>query len=492
MTAVRHHRFLWLMILCFPWFATSAAFAQEGASVFERGITRLAKERGLFFAVEGSPLQANRHEAEVTAVLESDTSTQTKVQRIAAFFDYRVKPSDNIYLLNKKYTQIEDLPCVTQEEIEAFVRNLGEMGVAYAPLYRDFEGRNKARSEIMLGILDSFDENQRETAFTKGVVVSEMGDAQKARFQSWVHSDVAGDLPDAAERFQSLFGNPVTARLTIQAGFDGREGIVFLNGMRQERTTALWDDRGRRSPAGSPAPSGSLPTVPRSLLTPPSERLAEVVGRISKGAKFRASAEIADKPVTIAGVGNTTPQQALNALARLYDLRVVSREGESVIERRTIRPSGFNRLALDIQAAVPLPLRNLLFRPLRNNAKTPPHAPSDCGVRAALYTQAVRSDISQSKNRHVSFATLPSRARAAVALFLLTVGNGTDVLDRLVMTARRASLFESEASRLMLRYVQPNGQTLDFEVGYNFSGVGGSYGYHGIGGGGPLIRKRSD
>jgi hypothetical protein len=108
------------------WFSTSDAPAQPPQQShppvvvhkhFQSAIDALAAKWHIAIVAESAPI-SEKLGSNVSSSLPNETPEQA-VLRVAAAFDYTSKRRGNVYILNKLFTDPEDLPDLTLEEAKA-------------------------------------------------------------------------------------------------------------------------------------------------------------------------------------------------------------------------------------------------------------------------------------------------------------------------------------------------------------------------------------
>lgn len=142
---------------------------------FDDAFAFLSKQTRTMIVCEGQPLRAELSEAQVRKTMEELGAsglplTQT-MERLAAAFDYdAVRTGPNVFLLTKLYSDPEDLPDLTLDEVATSLRNILQSARNFYP---------EVENEVLIGqILQSASASQKEQ-LVKGVPVSQLSPGQR-------------------------------------------------------------------------------------------------------------------------------------------------------------------------------------------------------------------------------------------------------------------------------------------------------------------------
>ena len=358
------------------------------AGVFRDALAALAQQGHVTILAEGAPLHPKLVPKDAPA-LPQNTPLEDAVQQVAAAYDYdaerNMERKGKIFLLRKRYTDPNDLPCVTLEECARTMQDVVRVMSPFAPDTR-FPPQGDVYHDSTRVLIQSLTPEQK-LAVPKGLPISSLTPEQQTKI--W--------------NFALYF--PVTRpfQAAQNADFFLRQAPQAFVGL----DTMQWLDRGGASHPiaffgwgwAKPDASGHIPLLPFGVAvatmldgradprtSPPAPTpeqkaafkagveeakqdghatLKEEVAVLSERAahdthvpRLKVDAMLAAKPVTVAGGEGAAPKDVFYALAALYGLHVVTDDdGALLLTRRpVVTPFDFAALWPDVLGALPDPL----------------------------------------------------------------------------------------------------------------------------------------
>jgi hypothetical protein len=349
---------------------------------FDTIFQRISSDYKVTIITEGVPLHpilvATQKES-LLQLVSTPTRLGTVIERIAAAFDYNVEhPYNRVFLLKKRYTDIEDLPCVTYSEV---VHSLQAIDKIMSP-YDEAEHKSSISSqeqffnslspeqqqEVSMGIsLRDVNEDQRKLAVDAFYHV--LLD-NKIR---WYHQLLSQLLllTDHRTQFTWMKMDGVTAFGLV--GPFGPNGYMWRFPLNNGFTSQI--GRGsvlQKSPSSFTLTTQdqTIPTTIDRSLAPgmlanrlPSTRtiVEEVNGQsVVSGTDFHVMVDsaIADKPVCVFGSDKCTADVIIRSLATLYGLQLlVPKPNDYTLTLPSPRPTqSIDDISGEIRRVWPLPL----------------------------------------------------------------------------------------------------------------------------------------
>jgi len=402
---------------------------------FYLALEGLSKKYGVAFVAEGRPLLSSKtgplllqngdaapEEAatDPDPTAQQDLSQEEAVQKVAARFDYDAVRHGSVYLLQKLYTNPDDLPEVTPEELRGGLKSLG------APIRFDRTFAKAFASSVNANLLDITKSRHPVTqaefvyrVLHNGKILHALVDSPASMpdmFMYWLardffflsHDDraratrdlLANSLPrDPVFHWQPfgqtpVFGydtqfNPQANRLFIPAG-DCDRIVVTPYGTPLPRAD-YWMRTGTRLPDPDPTDPKTLSAEMKRFLDDNGKSsravtIAEALSALNKrvpkgiGSKiYQPDPIYASKRVTMVGTEKLSPETLIQCLAAVYGLGVEHRRDDHVVLTGLPGPTledeaaktyfrGYDKYA---QKALPPPLYRVLHaRFLAGRTKT--------------------------------------------------------------------------------------------------------------------------
>ncbi len=361
---IKRHALCLLLLLCL--LSSPGARAEDNppppdsaAAHFQAVIKSLSADSGIAIVAEGAPLAFDA--AITTGTAYAATPTETKVALLADAANYDARKARGVFLLQKRYSNPRDIPCVTISECRASLREVASL---LSGLMRPVEpgDTTDSREPYVQSFFRSLSPEQVAAMENTPLPLARLTPAQKDKASDMLVSTYLFDLSDTAR----------------YAAYDLSE---LPNGALHKATwndaVISWNEKSRpdveRSLSDQPlnyGNSSAKSTAPTSGYVMPAEApstLGEEFARLNRLAKlgtgvtFELGDGFADKPVTVVGLDRLTPEQAAFALASVYDLRVRhARSGEQIIARPCLSPVNIGNVKEAILGALPSPLARIL------------------------------------------------------------------------------------------------------------------------------------
>jgi len=316
---------------------------------FFAALEGLSTRFNIAFIAEGSPFPSAKNglltAADADSTLEEKTpkpprkerSLEEEVQKLAERFDYTAVRQGSLYLLTKRYTNLDDLPEVTAEECWLGLKKRG-FG------YRSDLVKNSAQEVLKSSGKRTFPLEPALQELASDFCVRSYGERIAAT--SILHEN--SHPTDPVLHWKTIGKSPVFG---YDTQFLAREKLLFLPVSDLDRVLV--------TPAGTPAPRPDYTlrtefTVPSPDPTDPAtlsdqtkrflddngkssraitltEAIAALNARAVKKGMYRVDTPYAGKHVTLVGVDKLPPETVMQTLAALYNLRIVQKDGISLL-----------------------------------------------------------------------------------------------------------------------------------------------------------------
>lgn len=407
-----------LIALCVCFLLSSISYAQNGkADDFGSILSQCSQDLRRLVLAEGEPVEFEKVKAQCKDVLIAQVPASVKLTRIAKLCDYSVHRSGEVYLLTKRYSNDSDLPCVTIEEVTAFVRDANALVTSCLP-----QGTGKQPTNVALSnLLQSLPDRHQQVAETSGLPIASLGATEQVRLQQIVAESFFSTMTNAARSSLLYLEQWEKSRLHERGVPSGVLHVRVMKGSRIVCDVPLLQQS-----LAQLQPSSALP-IDKGLLVNKVATTIEALAAILKqrDASFlcRVSPVIADKPITAGGLPFADSGLVLRSAARLYDLRCERSRGGVWNIGRTPQPQVTTTQSLRnaIWNALPAPFRVVLRLETKDwsderTRDQPNPKPFLLLMAAHRHLRALLPVVERSGVKGVSLGELSAKARTAYAL----------------------------------------------------------------------------
>ncbi|GAB4451607.1 MAG: hypothetical protein OHK0029_01090 [Armatimonadaceae bacterium] len=339
------------------------ANADLSETIFYRALQEISTASRVFVVTEGTPLEPNAKKEAVERIL-SDTraTTREKLQRLANLFDYDLLTVNGCYAMSKRYTELNDIPCITLEELEEGLANASRIANSLCPpsmppltnqekeAERRLKQNAKNNSRWGMGghylysyrLVQALTPQQKKVLVSQGVPVGALNSTQKKHLEnllvyaqlSSISSLIGNDLPD----LKMLPESKIISRSTKDGS---KTGILYPYPLKKSqmlfRAFSFPREEMVQASLAEPLSQQQIQrkTFPLSFLI---QRLNEKAKSSSaSGQAFRVAPALANKPILFVGESHASEIRILRAVALLFGLKRASLRSEG----RTSRGRGF-------------------------------------------------------------------------------------------------------------------------------------------------------
>jgi|GEM_PF-3836526 hypothetical protein len=375
--AGRSFAFLSLFLL-FCLLSTVVVFSQPPnnnyLSQFDTAFTTLAQQQRVTIVCEDSPQHLTLTPQQFQNLQKELQSAEPEkhLSLIAIAYDYEAKKRGNVVTLQKRFSDINDLPFVTFEETLTACKNIEHRLKRFDPPGRSLMYSDSVLMQFTKSLTDQqvnrvqqqtpvsslLSPEQRQLLRQVCAKVLMIPYTQLERTYTWYFKR----LSDPATQFQWIYVVPKTPQILILDGPLGSNGLrvqkalshgfVFTSGgassLRNpaakvgigsslfiydwtEQDVKDWQDCLTDLPdITAPKPGSTLP--PRSSQSQTLSQIADRLNQRASGQRvYAVDSELASKPVCLFGEENTMPEQIAEAVAHVYSLAVARTETETKI-----------------------------------------------------------------------------------------------------------------------------------------------------------------
>ncbi len=326
---------------------------------FGKAITALADSAKTTIIAEGAPIAFD--ETKLQSAAYTAAAPAAKVTLLAYAADYDVKNSGNVFLLTKRYSNPEDLPCVTLGECRASMKDISAMLNRLMPPPQPGVGDPIGLS--VKSFFRSLSPEQVEAMKQTPLPSSQFTGEQRNKAAAMLATTYLFSVVSSTERtFAALKALPDVS-LRKENGTPSAS-FVFDDRNRPGVTYTLQSGYAARGERTLPVPGKILFDIAPTTLGKEFAKLNERKKEDTAGtpsAVYAAGIDYEEKPLTVAGLERLDPERAASALAGVYDLRLRSLGGTRTLARRPLLANVtiFN-VGDAIAAALPAPLAQLL------------------------------------------------------------------------------------------------------------------------------------
>lgn len=338
---------------------------------FDEALKALAKQANVAFVVEGEPLKSSLSKHEAENMMLDNVRLSEAVRTIAMAYDYDAKRTDKTYVLEKRYTDVNDLPSVTLEECKDSVQDM----VRILSVWNPGLAKTCWFDPDVKTFIASLTQEQLQAMSQKrvGLPVSTMSsDQQKQVWRLALHfyvqrpqekdiSPVLAQIKCAMDehtmfvkrqlRGLNLFGyegtlitagkpyhyfRPLSHPSTVISRADGTVGFITYRGSKEPLTDPT-------DPVGAVPEPGKVATQTKYEPSIESTSLGVVVASLSTRQEstvhLAVDETLAAKRVVVIGAETVSPVSVFRALADVYGLRIYKEiDGTLRLTRHQTRP----------------------------------------------------------------------------------------------------------------------------------------------------------
>ncbi len=497
------------------------------AEFFPEALKSLAAQGHVVFVAEDTPLHPVLADAAAPDV-KHDMSLSATVDKIAAAYDYTASRQGNVFVLEKNYTSPDDLPSVSPAECALALKDVALVMAGFdSHTPRHFAGQD---DPLVADLIHSLTAEQAQAMQTSALSVAALAPAQQAFVHRIaLHFYIEDPLKDNIKpSIISLEKMPTYAFGVADWHFSKERVFPHLFGYRTSdvsdpRAFSPFDDVAVRSDGIVLNQTVDVSDPLRAVQTPAVQTPVDdghttlekaVAGLAADGKKpVLVDAALRDKPVTLVGAENASPDEVRSALTDLYGLRIRTDEkGARFLTRPAFRvPLEVEGVPLEVRRLLPPSLLRKVHDSAYQQSRTPweqlaatngadivqdeqdfkkkvKQAKEAAGISDAIKKAAIKRiyaaiapQLKAAPGQFIPFAKLPESAREAFALYQMAdmLGEVLNALtprvplyltqpDSIVLTGGPYTDPQGKAKfSLTLKYVSPGGQTLTVASVFN-------------------------
>lgn len=361
----------------------SVRLSSEQAKVFPAALETLARQGHATFVVEDQPF-APKLEDEQAVLIASAAPLGEMVERVAVAFDYEVTRRNKIFFFAKRYTDVNDLPGVTPQEMSQTLKDVSVLIKSFIP---KMSGASMTDDLAFKNFLLSLTSEQLKLMSEKRLYVRSLNlqqqeqvrrvalhfylelEAESSAYKSSWYLDGAlkegalagwrnvlgqrlfgfGDWVNAdpkKKRFYPLGSTVDVPSVGLQIGFPDPSGKPYID-------------------PTAPTSNDVVATVARSETTAArTKTLGSVVAalnaRSEASRRLKVDDMLAGRPLMLFGEQFAAPETLLHACAEVHGLHVVTEteeEGQTLrLTRPRLRtPQNIAELPAAVRRALPVP-----------------------------------------------------------------------------------------------------------------------------------------
>ncbi|GAB4458297.1 MAG: hypothetical protein OHK0029_19270 [Armatimonadaceae bacterium] len=381
-------------------------------------------------------------------ILQKSEGTISKIKRVADLFDYDAEVTRGIVLLRKRYTNPDDLPAVSFEELRDSVKESLKVIAPFCP-----QVSGAAIPFHIRQLLEQLPQSLQTTVEKEGILVRDLSAPAGRSFINVIGEAYFGGIRHPALGFEQTIFDLSSCYLTIHT--DPGPSLPAYG---------FVSTRPDKQPAYVPFSSSYLAVTakPDRLLTEDkfdwnAENLEEIVVKLNsredKEGVCRIQENIKKKPITSFGLNYGATRIIMYAMADLYGLNVTRYTDGWSLNRPVIQlPNMIHEVQSTLRLSTPLPIQ----KAMKGNYYS--------GAHRLINSYAPK--VTKRKNRRVNWQELTPKMQAAVTIFLLT-----DYLVELkdILSSRTPLLYEdTDKIRIV---AQSTKDSVEFKVMVFHNGV---------------------
>lgn len=379
----QHKRFAWWHTLVLMMFAgVTMARAQEApslvvagdptvslteaqAGVFQDALAALAAQGHVAIVAEGTPLHPRLQQRQPRPPGQAAPPAPARplavaMKDVADAFDYDAERRGNVFLLRKRYTDLQDLPGVTPEECAAAFADVERTMDAFNPHFPAWQPGTT--TPIISEFAAALGPDQLQALRQGGLTPGALNPAQQAmlrRIALYLY------VQQPAERIHVAdIGAQEAQNDVLQYGNMAGQRVFGYEQTDQEYHRRVFVPFIVASHLIPVAAVSGKPGVPGPLDKPfPLTSLADVAATVSaRGTPVAVDPALRDKPITVVGDAAAPVPKVVSAMADVYGLRLkTDKDGRLLLSsRQFIIPLEVTALPDSVRQRLPDPLLRAL------------------------------------------------------------------------------------------------------------------------------------
>ena len=368
---------------------------------FVTDLNVLAQRWKVAFVAEGQPQTV--HADAQTPVVQGNVLLEDAVKQLAYRYDYTAVRRGRVFQLTRNYTNAGDIPDVTPEECR---QSLDEV-VHQMALYNQYFAPEDRNGDPMAHISHLLSRQQLETLSGNGLSTDSLSPIQKAEvwrialyfFLQNQSKQMVGKSESLSKfssrnmnfRWQDVdgihaFGYETITEQPRQSTFIAlshlNKTLVAVNGVPVFTSTTSANGVPINEP-DSGAPDAKVSVQSTDVTVALAQVMAILNERVHSKSRFTVDSGLSAKHITLVGAEQADSSEIMNAMAAVYNLRVLHLDDGAMRITRPRNPSAqdISELGTAVRNAIPTPIwrtvkaRVQAMRPLFKTARTLPQRP---------------------------------------------------------------------------------------------------------------------
>lgn len=421
--------------------------AKQTAS-FEAALQAVTSQAHMTILAEGTPLQRQQPATKLRS-LPPHSPVSMALDALAEDYDYDVQRQGNVFVLQKRYSDPNDLPDVTPEECALALDDMAQVMSALSPgpEIREAMGPhiNSQLVRIAATLTPAQCQAMEQQTTGQGLLIGSLGDESRSLirrfvltnyvYDSW--SEVQGTLFQLRQATKATLSVKKSRQVSTRTTRFGDEPPIVQPFVQDTlfgfdirdfygRAAFIPLDEGAVYAAAisdqpPPPPPAMLPTAqaePFSSGDGYTTLGAVVKGLNARGARVATSAALQPKTLTVYGAGTAAPEQLLKAICATYGLRCVKDEdGRTRLTRPAISvPLTVDGLPSAVRRVLPAPLLRAMHDGELEKENQQERAISQEAPKTQADFQKMWAEQSQIRKKGMAMRSLPyTLHRIAVA-----------------------------------------------------------------------------
>jgi hypothetical protein len=353
-----------VLCMCNP----TTAFSQpETLSKFLRSEFKT----GVLLILEGDRY-VDKERKELRVIADSNKSIKDKITAIAEKCDYEVTESNGAYLLHKRYSAPQELPCVTEKEILRFNEDASRVVGSF---FKSDAPTGTSLPHIR-NLLLSLSEAEWELVQRDVIPVKTLSPQSQQIFADLLVETCWGGLSNLCNVVRKWGGNIDNSELDTGKYESGDRYLisrVSIPGMPSETWAFAPQPRAGIANTGAAEAKKLIYQNASFYSSDIGDILQEANANPNSAVFFTAEDALLAKPVSVVGLESASPIRVVEGIAKLYNLRLAVASKVVKLAQRRIQIKQGADAGECMALAVPYPLQKMMGK--RNEELSIPPVP---------------------------------------------------------------------------------------------------------------------
>lgn len=397
--------------------------------------------------IEGEIL-LDKEEDQIEKVIKSTLPERNKVHKIADLCDYDCLDNSGAYIFFKKYSDKNELPCITSDELVEYAADLrSKMKSKFNLEYQDM-------SVYIHNFVKSLPPNQWEAIQKGGINSSTLSDTSKKHLFDLFGETFYGTLRNGCDLVGANVDFSEKSLAYLEKEDDNNEYLKYKNGKNKNPSNVGWTIF--TSEFQAPSKDRVLYLKRCNISFTDSDNIGSVIQLLNKRLgveKYVVSNPLRKKPLSVVGIESGDTDKIFRSIALLYDLSLTKKDSVSRLSQKKITLLNDQDFGKAVLGYMPFPIRRVLNR-------------ESFSVATKQILTILRTQVTSLKIKKIPGDNIEELYRVAITL---------DIASKMISEIKdndmyRMDFYDQHFNELVLKCQRIPGKLLTFSVMRNSNG----------------------